>query len=97
MSRKTGIVKDERYLRHDAGFGHPESPQRLEATHAILEAPDMAGQFVEIEPRYATHEEIGIDSFSFIHQSGGQYSRASHSFPSIPILQQHRNHMMLQN
>jgi len=67
MSRKTGIVKDERYLRHDAGFGHPESPQRLGATHAMLDAPDIAGQFVKIEPRYATHEEIGmIHSSSYI-------------------------------
>jgi acetoin utilization deacetylase AcuC-like enzyme len=68
MSRKTGIVKDERYLRHDAGFGHPESPQRLGATYAMLETSDMAGQFVEIEPRYATHEEIGmIHSLSYIN------------------------------
>ncbi|MGZ3635740.1 MAG: histone deacetylase family protein, partial [Syntrophales bacterium] len=68
MSRKTGIVKDERYLRHDAGFGHPESPQRLGATYAMLEASDMAGHFVEIEPRYATHEEIGmIHSLSYIN------------------------------
>jgi acetoin utilization deacetylase AcuC-like enzyme len=68
MSRKTGIVRDERYLRHDAGFGHPESPQRLGATYAMLDAPDMAGKFVEIEPRYATHEEIAlIHSLSYIN------------------------------
>lgn len=60
MSRKTGIVKDQRYLKHDAGFGHPESPKRLGATYAMLEAPDMAGKFIEIEPRYASHEEIGM-------------------------------------
>jgi len=67
MSRKTGIVKDRRYLRHDAGFGHPESPQRLQATYAMLEAPDMAGKFVEIEPRYASHEEINmIHAMSYI-------------------------------
>ena len=67
MSRITGIVKDERYLKHDAGFGHPESPQRLGATHAMLETPEMAGHFVKIEPRYATHEEIGmIHSASYI-------------------------------
>jgi len=71
MSRKTGIIKDERYLRHDAGFGHPESPQRLGATYAMLEAPDMAGHFVEIEPRYATHEEIAmIHSPSWVAKRG---------------------------
>ena len=97
MSRKTGIVKDERYLRHDAGFGHPESPQRLGATYAMLEAPDMAGQFVEIEPRYATHEEIGmIHSLSYINLVAS-YGGDRHLFPLIPILRPHRNHMMLQS
>jgi acetoin utilization deacetylase AcuC-like enzyme len=77
MSRKTGIVKDERYLRHDAGFGHPESPQRLGATYAMLDAPDMAGKFVEIEPRYATHEEIGmIHSPSYINLVASTAGRA---------------------
>ena len=67
MSRKTGIVKDQRYLRHDAGFGHPESPQRLEATYVMLEDPDMAGKFEEIEPRHASLEEIEmIHSMSYI-------------------------------
>jgi acetoin utilization deacetylase AcuC-like enzyme len=37
---------------------HPESPERLEAIYAMLEAPDMAGKFTEISPRLATHEEI---------------------------------------
>jgi acetoin utilization deacetylase AcuC-like enzyme len=58
MSRKTGIVKDHRYLKHNAGFGHPESPQRLQATHEMLETPEMVGKFIEISPRYASHEEI---------------------------------------
>jgi acetoin utilization deacetylase AcuC-like enzyme len=67
MSRKTGIVKDERYLRHDAGFGHPESPQRLQATYEMLEAADMTGKFIEIAPRHATHDEIAmIHSPSYI-------------------------------
>jgi acetoin utilization deacetylase AcuC-like enzyme len=67
MTRKTGIVKDGRYLRHDAGFGHPESPQRLEKTYSLLEAPDMNGKFIDIAPRYASHEEIGmIHSMSYI-------------------------------
>lgn len=60
MSRKTGVVRDQRYLKHDAGYGHPESPRRLEATYAMLEATDMAGKFVAIEPRCASHEEIGM-------------------------------------
>jgi len=60
MPRKTGIVRDDRYLRHGAGFFHPESPQRLEALHAMLDKPDMAGRYVLIPPRYATHDEIAL-------------------------------------
>jgi len=60
MSRKTGIVKDQRYLLHDAGSGHPESPQRLQETYGMLESADMAGKFIEIIPRYATHDEIAM-------------------------------------
>lgn len=64
MSLKTGIVKDYKYLRHEMGPFHPESPERLKAMYEMIEAPDMKGKFIEIEPRLATHEEIGM-----IHQS----------------------------
>ncbi|MDQ5984761.1 MAG: Histone deacetylase-like amidohydrolase [Syntrophus sp. SKADARSKE-3] len=60
MPRKTGIVRDNRYLRHGAGIAHPESPRRLEAIHAMLDKPDMAGKFISIQPRYATHDEIAL-------------------------------------
>jgi|GEM_PF-6400784 len=76
MSRKTGIVRDVRYLRHDAGFGHPESPKRLGATYAMLESPEMVGKFVEIAPRHATHEEIGLihsqSYINFVASTAGQ-------------------------
>jgi acetoin utilization deacetylase AcuC-like enzyme len=58
MPQKTGIVKDERYLKHGGGYMHPESPERLEAIYAMLETPDMFGKFIEISPRPATQEEI---------------------------------------
>ena len=58
MSLKTGIVKDRRYLRHGTGYGHPESPKRLEAVYAMLESPSMAGHFTEIAPRYAEYHEL---------------------------------------
>ncbi len=58
MSRRTGIVKDTRYLRHGTGHGHPESPERLEAIYAMLEAAPLRGCFTEIAPRYAEIGEI---------------------------------------
>src|SRR4030042_6792426 len=58
MPKKTGIVKDQRYLQHSAGAYHPESPERLAAVHAILDKPAMSQKFIQIAPREATHKEI---------------------------------------
>ena len=58
MSRKTGIVKDSRYLRHTSGFSHPESPERLMAVYEMLDNPHMSWKYVDIEPRVASRDEI---------------------------------------
>ncbi len=55
----TGIVKDPRYLEHDMGAYHVESPRRLAAIYKMLEAEtDLPLTFVE--PRFATNKEIGL-------------------------------------
>ena len=56
--RNTAIVKDERYLDHNPGRWHPESPKRLEAIYAMLEGPDMKGVFLDLPARPATKEEL---------------------------------------
>ncbi len=72
MSRKTGIVKDSRYLQHSAGFAHPESPERLAAIYEMLDNPGMSWKFTEIEPRAATPEELAaIHSPSYIDYVAG--------------------------
>ena len=58
MSRKTGVVKDGKYMQHSMGFAHPESPERLAVIYEMLENPLMSWKFTPIEPREATHEEI---------------------------------------
>jgi len=60
MERRTGIVRDDRYLRHGEGFYHPESPERLEAIYAMLDGPDMKGRFVPLPARHADHDEIAL-------------------------------------
>ena len=55
---KTGIVKDARYMDHDMGFYHPESPERLKAIYEMLKEPDMEGNFEEVPVRTAEREEI---------------------------------------
>ena len=72
MSRKTGIVKDKRYLQHSAGFAHPESPARLAAVYEMIDNPAMSWKFTEIKPREATHAEIAtIHSPSYIDLIAG--------------------------
>ncbi len=67
MSRKTGIVKDNRYLRHSAGFAHPESPERLTAIYEMLDNPAISWKFTEIEPREATYQELtAVHSPSYV-------------------------------
>jgi acetoin utilization deacetylase AcuC-like enzyme len=52
------IVKDDRYLAHDPGDGHVESPNRLRVIHDLIER-----EFSElplIRPRYAEHSELAL-------------------------------------
>ena len=56
--RKVGIVKDKRYLEHNMGAYHPESPKRLEVIYEMLEDADIKDKFVEISPREASQQEI---------------------------------------
>ncbi|MBN2284704.1 MAG: histone deacetylase [Deltaproteobacteria bacterium] len=57
----TGIVRDRRYLDHDPGSYHPESPRRLEAIYTILDGEDMRDRFVSVESRFATRDEIAMN------------------------------------
>ncbi len=57
MEMKTGIVKDMRYMEHNMGDFHPESPKRIEAIYQMIEK-DISFPYLTIEPRAATEEEI---------------------------------------
>lgn len=58
---KVGVVADDRYMLHDMGPFHPESPRRLEAIYQALEA--LRDRLEEIQPRKASSEEI-----AFVHE-----------------------------
>jgi len=53
----TLVITDKRFLDHDPGAGHPESPARLDAVLADLARAPVAGVSIEA-PRFATDEEI---------------------------------------
>ncbi|MBX7149729.1 histone deacetylase [bacterium] len=53
--KRTGILWDEVYLGHLRGVAHPERPERLQAIQEIV---DELGDYVKIDPRMATDDEI---------------------------------------
>lgn len=72
MSRRTGIVKDGRYLQHAFGAVQPESPERLVAVYEMLDNPHMSWKYVDIEPRAASHDEIAyVHTLSYIDHIAG--------------------------
>jgi len=54
----TLVLRDDRFLAHDPGPGHPESARRLRAIHADLDAHAIAGTRTAA-PRHATETELG--------------------------------------
>jgi acetoin utilization deacetylase AcuC-like enzyme len=59
---KSGIVKDWRYVEHNMGPGHPESPERIRSIYERLEKDKGLASLILIPPRTATEKEI-----AFIH------------------------------
>ena len=57
---RTGLVYDPRYLAHDMGAGHPESPNRLRAIMQRLEQSGLAAELTRLAPRTAEDEWITL-------------------------------------
>jgi acetoin utilization deacetylase AcuC-like enzyme len=76
---RTGIVKDNKYLLHQMGEFHPESPQRLEVIYPLIEDPELKDYLEEIPVRRAEEDELlAIHSLDYINliasTEGKEYS-----------------------
>lgn len=58
MSGGTGLVYDERFLRHRAPYDHPEHPGRLCAIRQRLDEENLTGRCRHVAARPATDEEL---------------------------------------
>ncbi|BHH83954.1 histone deacetylase family protein [Desulforhopalus sp. 52FAK] len=56
--KKTGFVYDERYLLHDTGEAHPESPERLKAIYNYLVKTGTLEKLTKIEAEPANQRWI---------------------------------------
>jgi len=45
MMRKTGVYRDDLFLEHQPGVGHPESPERLRVIYEALDKEQIAKHF----------------------------------------------------
>ncbi|MGZ5478312.1 MAG: histone deacetylase, partial [Candidatus Aminicenantales bacterium] len=61
---KPGVVIDRRYMDHDMGASHVESPARIEILLRMLE-DEPSVPYLAIPARPATVEELG-----WIHEPG---------------------------
>lgn len=57
---KLGYLIDDRYLNHDPGSRHPESPKRLTAIREALSGYETNPRWRHVEPRPARLEELEL-------------------------------------
>jgi len=62
---EAGYLFDDRYLLHETGSLHPESPARLQAIKEALASFPSLSRWRRLEPRAATMEELAL-----IHDTG---------------------------
>lgn len=75
--KRTGFLYDERYLLHDTGPGHPESPERLKAIYQGIKDADLLSKLTIIQARRAdlkwvetVHAKNYIERFEAACRSG---------------------------
>jgi len=58
MAEKVGVVRGDIFLKHDTGWGHPESSERLVSIYGMLDQSGLSKELEAIKLRRATKAEI---------------------------------------
>ena len=76
----TGIVREERFLDHEMGAFHPESPERLRVLYDLLDTPNWRGGWVPIPARPAEPDHLlAVHDPGYLDRLSGTQGR-SHTF-----------------
>ncbi len=71
------IIKDDRYLEHNAGEGHPESPDRLRVIHDLIQRE--FNDLPLVPPRLASENELALVHDPFYIQRVANTEGKAHS------------------
>src|SRR3990172_8090330 len=71
------IIKDDRYLEHHPGDGHPESPDRLRVIHDLIDRE--FNSLPIIAPRLATEDELALVHDPFYIETVARTEGRAHS------------------
>ena len=56
--RRIGLVRDTRFLAHQTGVHHVESPRRLEAIYSMLDTSGLGKACQNVPARFASLDEL---------------------------------------
>jgi acetoin utilization deacetylase AcuC-like enzyme len=56
--KRTGIVRDDKFILHNPGAGHPERPQRLVSIYDTLDRASVSKDTTRVPAREATLDEL---------------------------------------
>jgi acetoin utilization deacetylase AcuC-like enzyme len=71
------VIRDDRYLEHNPGDGHPESPNRLRVIHDLLDKE--FADLPKIAPRLATEAELALVHDPFYIQTVANTEGSAHT------------------
>lgn len=78
----TLILRDDRFLEHDPGVGHPEHPGRLRAIHESLDADPVPGTMLETPPRFDPRQLGRVHDAAYVQQVAASAGRPHTQFDS---------------
>ena len=86
MVKQTGIVRDERYLMHETGVGHPERPERLAAVYRLLDQTFAGDEFAWISAEKAAPEDVmAFHSRAYVERVAATENSNSMLSPDTPV------------
>ncbi|MDO8885648.1 histone deacetylase [Candidatus Oleimmundimicrobium sp.] len=87
MENRTALLYDPIYLKHFAGFGHPERPERLTVTLSILEEKNILSKLIKIKPQKASPKEItSVHSSLYLKEVEDLASRGGGNLDSDTVI-----------